>query len=123
MRQPDAQPPLTQHALLVVWGHFAERMGLVRALDTLPLHQKTYTHRPQTKVLEFLVAMRADLPHLKDISHAAHPLDQDAAVARAWGQAAWADASGVSRTLQALPQAEAVQIGQALQSISQPFID
>ena len=65
----------------------------------------------------------AGLPHLKDISHAAHPLDQDAAVARAWGQAAWADASGVSRTLQALTQAEAVQIGQTLQTISQPFID
>ena len=29
----------------------------------------------------------------------------------------------MSRTLQALTQAEAVQIGQALQTISQPFID
>ncbi len=40
-----------------------------------------YTHRPQTKVLEFLVAMLAGLPRQNDISHAAHPLDQGAAVA------------------------------------------
>ena len=37
---------------------------------------------PQTIVLEFLVAMLAGLPRQKDISHAAHPLDQDAAAAR-----------------------------------------
>ena len=48
-----------------------------------------YTHRPQTKMLEFLVAMLAGLPHLKDISHGAHPLDQDAAVARFGPSVLW----------------------------------
>ena len=87
------------------------------------LHQKTYTHSPQTKVLEFLVAILAGLPYLEDISRDGRPLDQDRIVAYAWQQAAWADYSGVGRTLQALTQAEAEAIGQVLTKISRPFID
>jgi len=114
---------LTQHAMLVLWGQFAQRIGLIKNLEAIPLHQKTYTHQPQTKVLEFFVAILAGLPHLKDISRSAHPLDQDQAVARAWGQPAWADYSGVSRTLHALTLGEAHQIVQLLDTLSQPFID
>ena len=114
---------LTHHALLVLWGQFAQAIGLVDALTTIPLAQKRYAHRPQTKVLEFLLAILAGLPYLKDLSTAAHPLDQDVAVARAWGQPAWADQSGVSRTLQGLTAADVLQIAAALACISQPFID
>lgn len=114
---------LTQHALLVLWGQFAQYLGLPQAFAALPLHQKTYIHAPQTKLLEFLVAILAGLPHLVDISHAAHPLDQDQPVATAWGQLAWADASGVSRCLQALTAAEAAQVTQLLSAISRSFID
>lgn len=114
---------LTQHALLVAWGQFAHCLGLVSELEGVPLRQKTVVHRPQTKVLEFLVAILAGLPHLKDISCSAHPLDQDQVVARAWGQAAWADYSGVSRTLKGLSVEEARQIVQALERVSQPIID
>ena len=114
---------LTQHALLVLWGEFAQYLGLPQAFAALPLHQKTYIHAPQTKLLEFLVAILAGLPHLVDISHAAHPLDQDQPVATAWGQLAWADASGVSRCLQALTAAEAAQVTQLLSDISRSFID
>jgi hypothetical protein len=89
----------TQHAFLVAWGWFAEQIGLIQKLQGLSLKQKHYHHRPQTKVLEFLVAILAGLPHLQDISLAAHPLEKDQAVAQAWGQPAWADYSGVSRTL------------------------
>lgn len=113
---------LTQHALLVAWGEFARQMGLISQLESLPLHQKSYQHTPQTKVIEFLVATLAGLQHLKEISRSAHPLDQDGVVAQAWGQAAWADYSGVSRTLKALTQAEAHQIVQALEKSSQPII-
>ena len=81
----------TQHAFLVAWGWFAEHLGLIQHLQAVSLKQKHYHHRPQTKVLEFLVAILAGLPHLQDISLAAHPLDKDQAVAQAWGQAAWAD--------------------------------
>ena len=89
----------TQHAFLVAWGWFAEHLGLIQQLQVVSLKQKHYHHRPQTKVLEFLVAILAGLQHLQDISLAAHPLDKDQAVAQAWGQPAWADYSGVSRRL------------------------
>lgn len=114
---------LTYHALLVMWGQFAYQIGLINALDRVRLDQKTYTHRPQTKILEFFVAILGGLPHLKDLSHAAHPIDQDQVVADAWGRPAWADASGVSRTLQALTQAEVQQVTQVLLDISDPFIE
>ncbi|MCZ7567638.1 MAG: hypothetical protein M5U01_29090 [Ardenticatenaceae bacterium] len=123
MSELERPGPLTQHAMLVIWGHFAHQIGLIQAMNAVALHQKTYRHRPQTKVLAVLVATLAGVAHLKEISHSAHPLDQDQAVAAAWQQPAWADASGVSRTLQALSLAEAEAIGQALEAISQPFID
>jgi hypothetical protein len=121
MSQPDQE--LTHHAMLVLWGQYAQQLGLIEGLEQIALHQKKRDHRPQTKVIEFLVASLAGLAHLKDISRAAHPLDQDQAVACAWGQPAWADYSGVSRTLSRMSMAEARQIVQVLDDISQPFID
>ncbi|HET6344153.1 MAG TPA: hypothetical protein VFH51_04430, partial [Myxococcota bacterium] len=94
-----------------------------QALAAVPLHQQTYTHTPHTKLLEFFVAILAGLPHLLDISRAAHPLDQDRAVADAWGQPAWADASGVCRALQALTTAEAEAVTEVFVRLSQPFVD
>lgn len=114
---------LTQHAMLVAWGLYARQLGLVEALEQVALKQKRYKHRPQTKVLEFLVAILAGLPHLQDISRSAHPLDQDQMVADAWGQPTWADYSGVSRTLQCLTEAEVAAIVAVLDSFSQPFIE
>src|SRR5713226_5153820 len=113
----------TQHAFLVAWGWFAEHLGLIQKFQALSLKQKHYQHRPQTKVLEFLVAILAGLQHLQDISRAAHPLDKDQAVAQAWEQPAWADYSGVSRTLSGLSWKEVKQIVQVLEQISQPYID
>jgi len=112
----------TQHAFLVAWGWFAEHIGLIQALQDVPLHQKKYTHAPQTKVLEFLVAILGGLEHLQDISRSAHPLDRDQAVAEAWGQPGWADYSGVSRTLSSLSWDEARALAQVLEQVSQPLI-
>ena len=123
MSETVARALRTEHALLVLWGQYAQHLGLIAALDAVSLHQKVRSHRPQAKVLEFLVAILAGLPHLQDISRDGHPLDQDTAVAQAWQQPAWADYSGVSRTLQSLTEAEARRIGQVLDEISQPFID
>lgn len=114
---------LTQHALLVAWGLYACQLGLVASMSEVTLNQKVRTHRPQTKVLEFLVALLAGLPHLQDISRSAHPLDQDQLVAAAWGQAAWADYSGVSRTLQGLTASEVEALVGVLDAVSQPFVD
>lgn len=123
MSTEQPSPAWTNHALLVAWGLYAQQSGLVSGIEGVPLHQKRRTHRPQTKVLEFLVAILAGLPHLQDISRSAHPLDQDEAVATAWGQPAWADYSGVSRTLQALRPAEAEAIVAVLNQLSQPIVD
>jgi hypothetical protein len=113
---------LTQHAMLVVWGQFAQSIGLIQAIEAVPLHQKSVDHRPQTKILEFFVAILAGLAHLKDLSRSAHPIDQDHAVAIAWQQPAWADYSGVSRSLAALTQGEVDQIVAALDQITQPIL-
>jgi hypothetical protein len=91
---------------LVAWGWFAEQIGLLEQLVIVSIKQKTRCHTPQGKILEALVATPAGLEYLQDISRAAHPLDKDSAVAHAWWQAAWADYSGVSRTLSRLNQTE-----------------
>ncbi|MBI1299937.1 hypothetical protein GC175_33860 [bacterium] len=119
----DGHPRLTQHAMLVVWGAYAQQIGLVKALEQVELSQKCRTHRPQTKIIEFLVAILAGLPHLQDLSRSAHPLVRDQAVAEAWDQPAWADYSGVSRTLQSLSDEEVTALVAAIDAISQPIID
>jgi len=113
----------TQHAMLVVWGLFAQQLGLVDKIEQVKLSQKSREHSPQTKVLEFFVSMLAGCEHLKDISRSAHPVDQDEAVAEAWGQPKWADYSGVSRTLASLSQSETDELIQAVNEIEQTYID
>jgi hypothetical protein len=120
-RKSDCAIP-TQHALLVAWGEYAQQIGLTEALKQVPLPQKKREHSPQTKVIEFLVATLAGLAYLEDISRSAHPLDQDRAVAQAWGQMQWADYSGVSRTLHRLNIRDVERIEQALRQISQKYL-
>jgi hypothetical protein len=123
MSNDESEVQHTRHAFLVVWGWFAEHIGLTRRLLAVRLHQKRYHHTPQGKVLEFLVAILAGLKHLQDISLSAHPLDRDPTVAQAWGQPDWADYSGVSRTLSGLSWEEARQIAEVLEQISQLYIE
>jgi hypothetical protein len=114
---------LTDHAMLVVWGQYAHCLGLIEAIDQIPMGQKTVRHSPQGKVIEFLVAILGGLEYLKDISLSARPLDKDQAVARAWGQPGWADHSGVSRTLSQLSETDVQQIADALERVTQPLLD
>lgn len=119
----EAEPETeTNHAMLVIWGQYAQALGLILGLVEVPLHQKKVRHDPHTKVLEFFLSVLAGLEHLKDLSTAAEPIEKDLVVARAWLQPAWGDYSGVSRTLTTLTQTEAEQIVGALDRISQPFI-
>ena len=113
----------TQHALLVVWGPFAREIGLISGLEAVKLNQKTYEHSPQSKVLEFLVAILSGAKYLQEISLAAHPLDKDVVLARAWGRTGWADFSGVSRTLSRLSWIEVQALVAVLERVSQPFLD
>lgn len=113
----------TDHAMLVVWGQYAHCLGIPQEFAQVPMSQKTVEHSPQSKVLEFLVAQLGGLEYLKDISLSATPLDQDTAVAQAWGQEGWADHSGVSRTMSVLTQEEAAKYAAILDKATQPMID
>ena len=62
MSQIVAQSNRTEHAWLVLLGEYARQSGLTAALNAVPLQQKVRTHRPQTKVIEFLVAILAAAP-------------------------------------------------------------
>ena len=110
----------TDHAMLVVWGQYAHCLGIPQDFAQVPMSQKTVEHSPQGKVLEFLAAQLGGLEYLKDISLSATPLDQDTAVAQAWGQKSWADHSGVSRTMSALTEEEAAQYAAILDKATQP---
>ena len=117
------QPELTQHAMLIPWGLFAQQMGFVQRIQSVPIPQRTRNHAPQSKLLELFVATLSGCAYLQDISQGPIPLDQDAAVARAWGQEGWADYSGVSRTLQACTPETVTALEAMLSEISRPFID
>jgi hypothetical protein len=113
----------TGHAMLVIWGQFANCLGIPQAFAEVPMSQKTVIHTPQSKVLEFLVANLAGLPYAKDISQATQPLDQDQAVAKAWGVDGWADCSGVSRTMHSLTETQGKQYAAIVDRALQPWID
>lgn len=115
--------PVTDHALLVLLGHFARHLGLIDLLEAVPLKQKTFTHAPHTKLIEFLLAVLAGLGQLQELNHAASPLASDTTLAKAWRQRAFAHYSGVSRTLSAADADTLEAVLAALSRVSQPFID
>ena len=113
----------TQHAMLIVWGHFARTLGLLDHLATLPLHQKTVTHAPHEKIVEFLIGLLSGMEYLTDLSVGPTPLVRDHAVATAWQLESLAAASTVSRTLKASDQQTVQALRAALDAIGQPFLD
>lgn len=119
----QADQPVTDHALLVLLGRFAQHLGLVRLLEAVPLNQKTVTHSPQTKLIEFLLAVLAGLGHLQELTHAANPIASDRTLAQAWGQQAFANYSGVSRTLAAADVDTLQAVLDLLAHLSRPFIE
>jgi len=118
-----SEPSPTQHAMLIVWGHFARCIGLLDPLDSVPIRQKTVTHTPQDKLTEFLIGLLAGIEYLTDLSEGAAPLVKDGEVASAWKLNGMADASGVSRTLKACDDETVTALQAALDSVSQPFLE
>jgi len=114
---------ITQHSMLVVWGQYAQAIGLISELMKVPIQQKTIDYSPQTKILEFFLAILAGLDHLQDLNQAAEPIAKDLAVAHAWQQAGWAHHRGISRTLKGLAQEQAQQIAQVLERLEQPILN
>jgi hypothetical protein len=115
--------PLTDHALLVLLGQFAHHLGLLDLLQAVPIAQKTVDHRPQTKLIQFLIGSLAGLDYLQDFNHAPEALVPDTALMRAWRQPAFAHYSGVSGTLTAADAATLHALVSALQQVSRPFVE
>jgi len=114
---------LTQHALMVAWGEFAQEIGLIDKLKQVVIPQKEVVHTPPAKLLTFLMGILTGMEHLKDLNEGAHPLAHDWPAMRAWGLVAVAHYTGVSRTLAACDQETVTAVSQMLQQVSQPFID
>src|SRR3954462_6434035 len=91
----------TQHAMLVIWGYFAQTLGLVDYLAQVPVPQKTIRHGPSAKLLTFFLGLLSGIEYLSDLSRGQAPLARDPLLPGAWGVPALAEASGVSRTLAA----------------------
>ena len=113
----------TDHALLVLLGEYAQHLGLIERLQAVPIDQRTREHTPQSKLIEFLVGILGGLEHLEDLNEGPQPLVRDQAVIASWGQTAFAHYSGVSRTMEAANEQTLQAVLEALQGVSQPFID
>ena len=123
---PTLKPALdltTDHAGLVVLGKFAQHLGLIERLQTVSIAQRTRTHTPQDKLIQFFVGILGGLDYLQDFNLAPHPLVTDHAVSAAWQQAAFAHYSGVSRTLAAADEATLAAVQTILQEVSRPFLE
>jgi len=117
------QGMLTQHALMVACGEFAHEIGLLSKLAQVTMPQKSVVHVPYGKVLSFFMGILTGMTHLRDLNEGPHPLAHDWPAIRAWGLAAMAHYSGISRTLAACDPRTVKAITQVLHEVSQPFID
>lgn len=94
----------TEHALLIPLGHFSRSIGLPEAFARVPITMKTVKHSPADKVAQLFVHILAGGMHVIELERSPHPLVRDHAVAHAWGQAAFASASGVNGVLRAVSE-------------------
>ena len=117
------QSNLTQHAMLIVWGHFGRTIGLLDQVAKVPIAQKKVLRAPQEKITEFLIGLLSGMEYLTDLSEGPAPLTKDAEVSTAWKLQAMADASGVSRTLQACDDGTVQGLAEVLDAVGQPFIE
>jgi len=112
----------TQHAMVIIWGHFARTIGLLERLGQVPIAQKTVLRAPHEKLVELLLGLLTGIEYLTDLSEGAAPLVQDAEVAAAWKLRRMADASGVSRTLGACDEQTVQVLESQLDAVGQPFL-
>ena len=112
----------TQHGILIAFGEFLQQHGLIERLMQVPVPQKTRRFSPQTKLVEFLTGILSGMEYLEDLSAGPHPLTKDPLVAQAWGQAAFAHYSSVSRTLDVCDAHTVKAVEQVIATFSQPFI-
>ncbi len=74
----------TDHAWLVVLGHFAQALDLVACLSEVSLSQRQGANgKPQSKIIEFLVGILGGIDYLRDLNESANPIATDATVVEA----------------------------------------
>jgi hypothetical protein len=114
----------TDHAWLVVLGHFAQALGVVRELLKVPLAQRQGPDEvaPQTKLLEFLVGILGGIETLQELNQGAQPIASDPTVAAAWGQSLFRHYSQVSRSLEAADEQTLAGVIEVLRLVSAPYI-
>src|SRR3954470_5276155 len=116
---PQLSGEITQHGMLVAFGHFAHEIGLLDQLRQVTVPQKTVVHSPTAKLTTFFMGLLTGMNYLTDLTHAPAPLYRDPALAPAWGLAALPEASGVSRTLTACTEQSLADLHQALETVTQ----
>ncbi len=119
--QQDPSLLVTDHALLVAYGRFAEQIGLVKAVKQVPFGMKAVIHSPADKVLELLNHILAGGMHIHELGKSAHPLVHDHAVAQAWGQESFASSSGVSALLHSASDDSVAALTNALAEVMAPY--
>jgi hypothetical protein len=120
----EALDATTDHAWLVVLGHFAQALELVTGLEGVPLEQKKGPNElpPQTKLIEFLVGILGGIEQLQELNQGAQPIATDPTIVEAWGQAIFRHYSQVSRTLEAADEQTLAAVVEVLRTVSEPFI-
>jgi hypothetical protein len=115
---------VTQHAMLLAWGHFARTTGLLEAMLRVQIAQKVVPSAllPTQKLTEWLIGLLAGIAYLRDLSEGAAPLARDTEVAHAWQLDHLGSASAVSRTLQACTDDTVRALQTVLDEVSQPFL-
>lgn len=121
MSVADSPPLMTEHALLLPLGRFARQIGVLAALDRIPIAMKTADHSPGDKLAELFAHILAGGMHVTELERSPHPLVSDTAVAQALGQEAFASASGVNALLRAVDPASVAALTAALQQVLAPY--
>lgn len=114
----------TDHAWLVVLGHFAKALGVVKELSQVHLKQRKGADElpPQTKLIELLVGVLGGIEYLQELNLGAEPIAADPTVVEAWDQKSFRHYSQVSRTLEVTDEQTLAEVVEVLQTISRPFM-
>src|SRR2546427_1799551 len=114
-------PSVTDHALLVPLGHFAARIGLLDALERVPVKMKTVEHSPGEKLAELGAHILAGGMHIHELEASPHPLVQDDLVAQAWGQERFASAFVVRALLPAASAWSVTALKREVRQVIAPY--
>jgi len=112
---------VTEHGILVPLGRFARQVGLLDDLERIPFDMKTVVYSPGDKLAELLCHICGGGMHVKELEDSAHPLIADPAVAAAWGQTAFASASGVNALLRKATDETVAGAQRELRAVLAPY--